>query len=65
MTLYKVCSYYDKYDTLRYEVIPYDLIGHLKCCFKWYGLKGLKYCYLFRKQAERKAEELNLTITIV
>lgn len=65
MTLYKVYSYYDKYDTLRHEVVPYDLTGYLKCCFKWYGIDGLKHCYLFRKQAEKKAEELNLTITIV
>ena len=59
MTLWKVDKYYDRNDKIYYDVMPYDLRGHLKCCLKWYGFKGLKWCYLFKKQAERKAEKLN------
>lgn len=33
--------------------------GHLICCWKWYGIKGLKWTYLFEKQAKRKADKLN------
>lgn len=59
MTLWKVHKYYDRNDNTYYDVMPYDLRGHLKCCLKWYGFKGLKWCYLFKKQAERKARKLN------
>lgn len=59
MTLWKVDKHYDRNDNIRYDVMPYSLRGHLKCCLKWYGFKGLKWCYLFKKQAERKAEKLN------
>lgn len=59
MTLWKVGKYYDSNDEIYYDVMPYNLRGLLKCCLKWYGLKGLKRCYLFKKQAEHKAEKLN------
>ena len=58
MTLWKVCKhYYNRMST--YEVFPYSLVGHLKCCWKWYGLRGLKWCYLSKEQAEHKAKKLN------
>lgn len=59
MTLWKVDKYYDKNDNIAYRILPYDLKGHLKCCWKWFGFKGLKWCYLFKKHAERKARKLN------
>lgn len=59
MTLWKVDKHYHNSNTPTYEVTPYNLKGHLKCCWKWYGIKGLKWCYLFKKQAEHKAEKLN------
>lgn len=59
MTLWKVNKYYFNNSTPTYEVMPYNLKGHLKCCWKWYGFKGLKWCYLFKKQAEYKARKLN------
>lgn len=62
MTLWKVNKYYDTNDNIYYAVAPYDLLGHLKCCFKWYGLNGLKWCYLSKKQAENKANKLNRCI---
>lgn len=58
MTLWKVNKYYNKQDKIYYEVSPYNFIGHLKCCFKWYGWKGLRWCYLFKWQAELKAKNL-------
>jgi hypothetical protein len=64
MTLWKVDKYYhnNNDDVPVYEVSPYHLRGHLQCCLKWYGIKGLKWCYLFKKQAERKAKKLNKRI---
>lgn len=60
MTLWKVNAYfYNNSNTPIYKIAPYDLLGHLKCCLQWYGLKGLKWCYLFKKQAENKANKLN------
>lgn len=59
MTLWKLYKYYDRNDNIYYDVMPYNSLGHLKCCLKWYGFKGLKWCYLFKKQAERKAMKLN------
>lgn len=60
MTLWRVFRCYLSDDTIKYVVVPHDLIGHLKCCCKWSGFKkGLKWCYLFKKQAERKARKLN------
>ena len=59
MTLWKVHKYYDENDDVYYDTMPYDFQGHLKCCWKWYGFKGLKWCYLFQGQAERKARKLN------
>lgn len=59
MTLWKVDRYFRNGNGIIFKAIPYDLNGHLKCCFKWYGIKGLKWCYLFKKQAERKARKLN------
>lgn len=58
MTLWIVNRCYFN-NTPTYEVMPYNLKGHLKCCWKWYGIKGLKWCYLFKKQAEYKARKLN------
>ena len=51
--------YYINSDKPVYEVLPYNFWGHLKCCWKWYGIKGLKWCYLFRWQAECKANKLS------
>lgn len=66
MTLWKVKKCYFNYDNdvseIAYVILPYDLKGHLKCCFEWYGIKGLKWCYLFEKQAKRKADKLNKQI---
>lgn len=62
MKLWKVDKYYHNSNVPVYGVMPYDLQGHLKCCWKWYGIKGLKWCYLFKKQAERKAKKLNKRI---
>lgn len=61
MTLWKVEKYYhNKNNNVPvYEVAPYNLKGHLKCCWKYYGLSGLKWCYLSKKRAERKAAALN------
>ena len=59
MTLWKVHKYYDKNDNIHYDIMSYNLKGHLKCCCRWYGLKGLKWCYLFEKQAKNKARKLN------
>ena len=59
MTLWKVNKHYDKNDNIYYNIMPYNLKGYLKCCWRWYGLKGLKWCYLFEKQAEHKARKLN------
>lgn len=59
MTIWRVFRCYLSDDTIKYVVVPHDLIGHLKCCCKWLGFKGLKGFYLFKKQAERKASELN------
>lgn len=59
MTLWKVCKHYHNSNIPTYEVMPYSLCGHLMCCLKWYKFKGLKWCYLFKKQAENKARRLN------
>ena len=59
MTLWKVNRYYHNNNTATYKVMPYDFKGHLKCCWKWYGIKGLNWCYLFKKQAENKSKKLN------
>ena len=61
MTVYKIFDYYDKHDVHRYYVLPCDLFTYVK----WYGLKVLKNCYLSRRRAEKKAQLLNTTITIV
>ncbi|MBQ3543478.1 MAG: hypothetical protein IJA34_00575 [Lachnospiraceae bacterium] len=61
MTLWKIDKYYfnDYNDIPTYVVMPHSLKGHLKCCYRWYGFRGLKWCYLFEWQAERKARKLN------
>lgn len=59
MTLWKVDRYYHNSNIPTYEVAPYNFKGHLKCCWEWFGIKGLKWCYLSKKQAEHKAEKLN------
>lgn len=59
MTIWKVCKLYHNCNTPVYEVLPHDFRGHLECCLKWYGFKGLRWCYLSKKQAEKKAKKLN------
>ena len=54
-----VKHFYINSDIPVYEVLPYHFWGHIKCCWKWYGIKGLKWCYISRKRAERKAKVLN------
>ena len=61
ITLWKVNKYYFN-DTPTYTVMPYNLFGHLDCCFRWYGIKGLQRCYLSKKHAERVADKLNNTL---
>ena len=60
MTLWKVDRVYRNY-TKRpgYIVSPYDLKGHLKACIEIYGWEGLRWCYLFKWQAELKAKSLD------
>lgn len=58
MTLWKVDKIFNN-NSCTYKVLPYSLLGHLNCCFKWYGINGLKRCYLFKRQAEYKANKLN------
>lgn len=62
MTLWKVDKFYDTNDNIYYEVVPYGFKGHLECCWKWFGLRGLKWCYLSKKQAKNKANKLNRCI---
>lgn len=59
MTLWKVDKYYNKEDKIKYIATPYSMKGYIHCCWMWYGFKGLKNCYLFEKQARRKANKLN------
>ena len=62
MTLWRVRKHYCiNSDRPIYDVMPYNLKGHLFCCWKWYGIGGLKWCYLSKKLAEHKAAELNNT----
>lgn len=56
---WKVNKYYYNSDTPTYEVAPYNFIGHLRCCWKWYGFNGLKWCYLSKRKAEQVATKLN------
>ena len=62
MTLWKVHENYDNNNNIYYDVMPHDLINYLKCYFYWFGFKGLQWCYLFKKQAEKKAKNLNKKI---
>lgn len=60
LKLYRVDKhFYITSDKPYYDVAPYHLWGHLKCCWKYYGWNGLKWCYLFKWQADRKAKKLN------
>jgi hypothetical protein len=60
VVLWKVTKhFYINKDKPVYDVMPHHFLGYLRCCLKWYGIKGLKRCYIFKKHAERKAEELN------
>ena len=60
MRFWKVCKhFYINQDKPFQDVYPYNFWGHLKCCRKYYGIKGLKWCYLFKWQAEHKAKKLN------
>ena len=60
MTLWKV-DRVDRNHSKRpgYIVSPYDMVGHIKCCIEWYGWEGLRWCYLFKWQAELKAKSLD------
>lgn len=63
LTFWKVDKYYHgNNDTPVFEVSPYNFKGHLYCCWKYYGIKGLKWCYLSKKLAECKAKKLNKKI---
>ena len=42
-----------------YDVTPLHFLQYLTCCYKYYGITGLKRCYFFKRQAERKAMKLN------
>ena len=64
MTLWRVFRCYLSDDTIKYVVVSHDLKEHLKCCWKWLGLKGLKGYYLFKWQAKRKARKLNKEVKI-
>ena len=59
MTIWKVCKFYRENDPV-YEVLPFDWKGHLSCVFKWYGFKGLRWCYFSKKQAENKTKKLRM-----
>ena len=60
MKFWKVCKhFYINQDKPTYDVLPYKFLWYLRCCWKWYGFKGLKWCYLFKWQANRKAKKLN------
>lgn len=60
MKLWKVNKhFYINKDKPVYDIMPYHFFGHLKCCFKYHGIRGLKWCYFSKKRAERKAAELN------
>lgn len=58
MTLWKIHRSYGENDKIYYDVVPYNMIGHLKCCIKWYGWRGLKWTYLSEKAAWKKAKKL-------
>jgi hypothetical protein len=60
MILWKVCKhFYITMDKPVYDIMPLRLFSYLRTCCKYYGIKGLKWCYLSKKQAERKARKLN------
>ena len=42
-----------------YDVTPLRMLEYLMCCCKYYGIRGLRWCYLFKWQADRKARKLN------
>lgn len=58
MTLYKVAKTYRSNDEIDYVVLPYDFWGHIKCCIKWYGFRGLKKTYISEKRANKVATKL-------
>jgi hypothetical protein len=60
MCWYKVQKFYNKDDNSYYDVLPYSFWGHIDCCIRWYGWKGLKRCYLSKKKATRVATKLNI-----
>ena len=59
MTLWKVGKYYHNGNTPNFDVVSYNSKDYLICCWKWYGINGLRWCYLSKKQAECKAKKLN------
>ena len=59
MTLWGVCKRYGQNDEIEFYVMPYNFIGHLRCCIKWFGIKGMKNMYLTKKQANKVAEKKN------
>lgn len=62
MSIWLVRKFYDKNDNPYYEAHPHSFWGHIKCCVKWYGWKGLKRCYLSEKKATKVAEKLSRSI---
>ena len=60
MRLWRVDKHvYITSDKPVYEVTPLRFFEYIKCCCRYYGIKGLNRCYLFKWQAERKANKLN------
>ena len=59
MTLWGVCKRYGQNDEIEFYVMPYSFLGHLKCCIKWFGIKGMKNMYLTEKKANKVAEKKN------
>lgn len=50
---------YIGHDAPTYTVSEYNLFEYLKCCLKFYGFAGLKWAYLSKKRAWKKAAKLN------
>lgn len=63
MTFWKVDKYYyDNNGIAIFGIMPYSFTFLIYSLMKWEGLKTLKRCYLFKKQAERKVRKLNKQI---
>jgi hypothetical protein len=59
MTLWKVEKCCKKNDRIEYYMLPYDLKGVIKNCFKYYGIKGLKDMHLSRRRAAKIVDKRN------